>query len=281
MARKQRKMKSIDRILENAETGNENRTGAVAYCYIGANTLHNLEKGRPLTKQKRLDLYLRENDILYARRNFEPFRSSPGYHSYYVNNLVQSLNRGEIFIVASALDLSGDAEEFLEYYKLLWDRDIDARFLDCSWLDIRPFKENDVSFEVIEFVIRQTFSCKKTEKEAYMTARREAREQLQATGELRYNYHKNEHFITDREYESQLYILENNMDFGKGHLSDPETMKSIGISRNSYYKYKKNLRVLLEMHHGDKSQLKKYLLKELKQMKDANLNRKRTEKQEC
>lgn len=42
--------------------------------------------------------------------------------------------------------------------------------------------------------------------------------------------------------ETKKIILKHNKDFGKGDLNDIETMKLCGISRNTYYKYKSQLK---------------------------------------
>ena len=47
--------------------------------------------------------------------------------------------------------------------------------------------------------------------------------------------------ITRKEQAAQEIIIKHNKDFG-GALSDSETMKLAGISRNSFYKYKRDLR---------------------------------------
>lgn len=272
MAVKKGNKKSIDELLSKAKKSNGQT--AIAYCYVGVSTIHNLEKGRGATKEKRVDLYLLEHDILRAKKNFEPLRKSPKYHSYYVNKLINSLGSDQIFIVCSVNDISKNVDEFIGYYETLWDNDVDARFLDCSWIDIKPLKDNDVSYDIAEDIVRNTFTCAGAEKEAYKVARSEQRAQQQAKGEKVYTYHKNESFITAQEYESQLYILENNVDFGSGHMSDTTTFETLGISRNSYYKYKKNLRILLNKYKENKDKVKKYLEKELKSMKDENLIRK-------
>ena len=52
---------------------------------------------------------------------------------------------------------------------------------------------------------------------------------------------KGSHFTTKKSIEAKKEILKNSKDFG-GHNTDEEVMKIAGISRNSFYKYKRELK---------------------------------------
>ena len=56
-----------------------------------------------------------------------------------------------------------------------------------------------------------------------------------------YSLQQNKKFVLDKGYSLKDSILRHNKSFG-GSLTDEETMKQAGISRKSFYKYKRELR---------------------------------------
>lgn len=179
------------------------------------------------------------------------------------NRLIKTVGSGDTIIFDSVSRMSRNADEGIQMYFELYQRGIELVFLKEPYIDTAIYSQKssrrieligtdeDVIFEGIDqyFVklaekqIRIAFEQAEKEvadlhqrtKEGIETARRNGKQIGQKQGII-LNVKKKEPIKAD--------ILKKSKDF-KGSMTDIDLIKVLGIARNTYYKYKKEL--LLEL----------------------------------
>ncbi|MDO4187525.1 MAG: recombinase family protein [Lachnospiraceae bacterium] len=116
------------------------------------------------------------------------------------NKLMKIVKEGDTIVFDEVSRMSRDAEEGFEAYKDLYNRGISLQFIKESTLNTDNFR--NASTKSIEINV--------------------------STGSK---------LITKKSIEAKKKIKEYSKDFD-GSLSDGDVIKLVGISRNSYYKYK-------------------------------------------
>ena len=178
--------------------------------------------------------------------------------------LLKILKKGDVVIFDSVSRMSRNAEEGFSTYKELYDRGVELIFLKEPLINTKVYQKaleksisltgtnvdlilkgiNEYLLTIAEEQIRLSFIQSEKEvadlrqrtKEGILTAR------LNGTPIGR---PKNSHKESNKSIESKEIIRKHSRDFG-GSLKDVEVIKLAGISRNSYYKYKKELFEQLE-----------------------------------
>ncbi len=179
------------------------------------------------------------------------------------NRLIKTVGSGDRIVFDSVSRMSRNADEGIQMYFELYQKGIELVFLKEPYIDTVIYSQNssrrieligideDVIFEGInqyfvklaEKQIRIAFEQAEKEvadlhqrtKEGIETARRNGKQIGQKQGII-LNVKKKEPIKAD--------ILKKSKDF-KGSMTDTDLIKVLGIARNTYYKYKKEL--LLEL----------------------------------
>ena len=173
------------------------------------------------------------------------------------------LKKGDVLVFDSVSRMSRNAEEGIQEYFELMERGIDLIFLKERYIDTAVYKDqiesnqtiktNDTDLDQTIFKgIREYLErlAKKQIKIAFDQAEKEVKDLQERTKEgietarqqgKQIGQAKGKKLVVKKSAEAKEKIVKYSKDF-KGTLSDVEVMKLVGLSRNTYYKYKKELR---------------------------------------
>lgn len=175
------------------------------------------------------------------------------------NKLLKKAEPGDTIVFDSVSRMSRDAEEGFKLYEELFNKDIELVFLKESYINTSTYKKaltnnikmtgtnidsilkgvNDYLLKLAEEQIKLAFKQAEKEvsdlhkrtKEGIETARLNGKQIGQKQGAK---------LVTKKSLKAKELIKKYSKDFN-GTLTDKEAIKLIGIARNSYYKYKKEL----------------------------------------
>lgn len=177
-----------------------------------------------------------------------------------LEKILNKVQPGDKIIFDSVSRMSRNAEEGYELYERLFREGISLVFLKEPHINTETYKKamsNQVALTgdkvdlILEGVNRYLLELAREQiRLAFGQAEKEVTDLHQRTSEgietARLNgkqigQPKGATYETRKAKQAKEIILRHNKDFG-GSLSDAETMKQAGISRKSFYKYKKQLR---------------------------------------
>lgn len=178
------------------------------------------------------------------------------------NKLLKQVKQGDTIVFDSVSRMSRNAEDGFKLYKELFDKGINLVFLKEGYINTDTYKQqlsmndniqvadNDLNDTIMKGIrdyllrlaekqIQIAFNQAEKEvndlhqrtKEGIETARRNGKQIGQKQGSK---------LITKKSLDAKEQIKKYSKDF-LGTLNDVDTMKLIGISRNTYYKYKKEI----------------------------------------
>ena len=173
--------------------------------------------------------------------------------------LLKQLKSGDIIIFDSVSRMARDAEEGFEEYQKLYASGIELIFLQEPHINTEVYRRAlqvcipktgtkvDVILEAVETYLmllakeqikiafdqaqKEVDDLRQRTIEGIETARIDRKEEGKPTGR---------HYATEKEIQAKRLMQKRAKAFG-GDLSDSDCMKVIGISRGTYYRYKKEL----------------------------------------
>lgn len=176
------------------------------------------------------------------------------------NRLKAILKDGDTVVFDSVSRMSRNAEEGFQTYEAMFNRNINLVFLKELHINTSTYKkamQNQVQMTgstvdlILEGVNKYLMTLAKEQiRLAFEQAEKEVSDLQQRTREGIQTARLNGKQIgqkqgtiltTKRSMESKPIILKHSKDFN-GTLDDSEVMKLTGLSRNTYYKYKRELR---------------------------------------
>ena len=175
------------------------------------------------------------------------------------NNLLKNLKKGDSIIFDSVSRMSRDAEEGFQLYEKLFNQGIELIFIKEPHINTSTYKKaltggielTGTTLDLIlEGVNKYLLALAKEQiKLAFEQAEKEVQDLRQRTKEgietarlkgKQIGLEKGTKLTTKKSIIAKEQIKKYSKDF-QGTLKDTEVMKLIGVSRNSYYKYKKEL----------------------------------------
>lgn len=183
-------------------------------------------------------------------------------------NLLKILKEGDTLVFDSVSRMSRNSEEGCNLYEELFNKGINIIFLKEEYINTEVYRkalENQINIElstgnkatdelmqtIISALNKYTLALAKEQiKKAFDQAEKEVQDLHQRTKEgiitaklegKQIGQAKGTNLITKKEKQAKPLIIKYSKDFD-GTLSDVECIKLIGISRNSYYLYKRELR---------------------------------------
>ncbi|MEW9077403.1 recombinase family protein [Terrisporobacter glycolicus] len=175
------------------------------------------------------------------------------------NDLLKKVKSGDTIVFDSVSRMSRSAEEGFELYQDLYNKGIELIFIKEPHINTTTYKQaltNNIQLtgtavdSILKGVNEYLLALAKEQiKLAFIQAEKEVKDLQQRTKEgietARLNgkqigLEKGTKLTTKKSIEAKEQIQKYSKDFN-GSLKDIEVMKLIGISRNSYYKYKKEL----------------------------------------
>ncbi|MBE6022242.1 MAG: recombinase family protein [Cellulosilyticum sp.] len=221
------------------------------YCRIS-------KKTQSIERQQRNILTMYPNAIIIN----EVFTGTKIEGRKELNKLLKKLKESDTVVFDSVSRMSRDAESGFKLYKELFEKGVNLIFLKEGYINTIVYKEqlsshhnikvedkdlNDTIMQGIrEYLLRlaekqiqiafqqsekEVMDLRQRTKEGIETARRNGKQIGQIQGTT---------LVTKKSIQAKGQIRKHCRDFG-GSLNDSETMKLAGVSRNSYYKYKKQL----------------------------------------
>lgn len=173
--------------------------------------------------------------------------------------ILMRVREGDTIIFDSVSRMSRDAEEGFELYENLFEQGVDLIFLKEPHINTEVFRKalknqiqmtgtkadiileavNKYLMEVAREQIRVAFDQAEKEVEDLRQRTREGIETARLNGK-RIGLVEGSKLVTKKSIKAKEQIRKYSRDFD-GNLSDSECIKLIGISRGSYYKYKREL----------------------------------------
>lgn len=176
------------------------------------------------------------------------------------NKLIKNIKSGDVIIFDSVSRMSRNANDGFLLYEELYNKNIELKFLKEPHINTETYKtalQNNVKLTgtnvdfILEGVNRYLMALAKEQiRLAFEQSEKEVADLHQRTREgietARLNgkqigLKKGTKLVTKKSLESKAQIKKYCIDFG-GSLSDSDCIRLIGISRNAYYKYKKELK---------------------------------------
>ena len=174
--------------------------------------------------------------------------------------LYKKLTEGDIVVFDSVSRMSRDAEEGFEVYQDLYNRGVSLVFLKEPHINTQVYKsamETSIPLTgtnidyILNGVNQYLLSLAKEQiRIAFEQAEKEVQDLRQRTKEgiataklagKQIGQKPGTKLTTKKSIEAKKIIRKRSQDF-EGNLPDAEVMKLAGISRNSFYKYKKQLK---------------------------------------
>lgn len=175
------------------------------------------------------------------------------------NKILKRVKENDTIVFDSVSRMSRNAEDGFELYKELFEKGVNLVFLKEQHINTDTYKKafnTNVSLtgtnvdHIIEGINKYLLALAEEQiRLAFIQAEKEVQDLQQRTREglqtARLNgkqigQQKGRELITKKSVASKEQILKYSKDFN-GTLNDLEVMKVTGISRNTYYKYKKQL----------------------------------------
>ena len=175
------------------------------------------------------------------------------------NNLLKNLKKGDSIIFDSVSRMSRNAEEGFELYEKLFNQGIELEFIKEPHINTSTYKKAlnggiELTGTTVDLILEGVNKyllalAKEQIKLAFEQAEKEVQDLRQRTKEgietarlkgKQIGLEKGTKLTTKKSIVAKEQIKKYSKDF-QGTLKDTEVMKLIGVSRNSYYKYKKEL----------------------------------------
>lgn len=188
-----------------------------------------------------------------------------GYKEF--EKVIKGLKSGDTIVFDSASRMSRNSKEGCDLYEKLFYRNVNIEFLKEPYINTNVFKEtlnkqietrldtgdkatdkfvntiiealNNYTIELAKEQIKKVFDQAQKELEDLHQRTSEGIETAKIEGK-RIGLPKGSKLTTKKSVEAKAIILKHSRDFN-GTLNDVDCRKLTNISRNSYYKYKKEL----------------------------------------
>lgn len=180
------------------------------------------------------------------------------------NKLYRKVKSGDTIVFDSVSRMSRDAEEGFALYEDLYNKGVELIYIKEPHINTSTYKkalQNNVSMTgtnvdyILEGVNKYLMALAKEQiKLAFEQSEKEVKDLHQRTKEgietARLNgkqigQKQGAKLVTKKSLESKKLIQKHSKDFD-GALSDVDCMKLIGLARNTYYKYKKEIKEELQ-----------------------------------
>ena len=175
------------------------------------------------------------------------------------SKLLKQIKQGDTIVFDSVSRMSRDAKEGFKLYKELFNKGVELVFIKEPHINTTTYKEainggidltGTIVDSILEGINKYLLALAEQQiKLAFEQSEKEVKDLQQRTKEgieiARLNGKqigqvKGNKLTTKKSIQAKEIILKHSKDF-RGTLSDSDVIKLCGISRNSYYKYKKEL----------------------------------------
>lgn len=193
----------------------------------------------------------------------EVFTGTKVYGRKSFKRLLDTVKPGDTIIFDSVSRMSRDAESGFEIYQELYDRKVELIFLKEPYINTSIYKKalsnnveltgtkadillkavNEYLVELVREQIRVAFECAEKEVVDLRQNTREGIENARMKGK-QIGRRCGVSVETKKSIASKKDIQKLSKDFG-GALNDVDCIRLLGLARNTYYKYKREIRMVL------------------------------------
>lgn len=213
------------------------------------------------TKQQSIDRQIRNIKDMYSDAIIveEIFTGTKVEGRKEFNKLLSKVKTGDTIVFDSVSRMSRNAEEGFATYKELFDKGIELVFIKEPHINTKTYKKaltggieltgtmvdsilegiNKYLLALAEQQIKLAFEQSEKEVKDLQQRTKEGIETARLNGK-QIGIEKGTKLVTKKSIEAKEQIMKYSKDF-QGTLKDTEVIKLIGIARNSYYKYKREL----------------------------------------
>ena len=216
---------------------------------------------RTSRKQQSIDRQIRNIEELYPSAIIveEAFTGTKIEGRKEFNRLLSKVKKGDTIVFDSVSRMSRNAEEGFTLYEELYNKGIELIFIKEQHINTTTYKQaltNNIQMtgtavdSILKGINEYLMALAKEQiRLAFIQAEKEVKDLQQRTKEgietarlkgKQIGLEKGTKLTTKKSIAAKEQIQKYSKDFN-GSLKDTEVMELIGISRNSYYKYKKEL----------------------------------------
>ncbi|NFQ90231.1 recombinase family protein [Clostridium botulinum] len=189
----------------------------------------------------------------------EVFTGTKIYERKELNKLLSKINNGDTIVFDSVSRMSRNSEEGFKLYEELFNKGIELVFIKEQHINTSTYKKaltNNIALTgtnvdfILEGINKYLLALAKEQIQiAFNQAQKEVDDLHQRTKEgietARLNgkqigQQKGVKLVTKKSIKAKKDIIKYSKDF-QGTLKDVEVMKLLGLARNTYYKYKKEI----------------------------------------
>lgn len=246
------KVSNLTNIKFNTERGNSMNNKVYGYCRIS-------------TQQQSVERQIRNIKAEYPKAIIvqETFTGTDYESRKELQRLLKNIKAEDTIVFDSVSRLSRDAETGFKIYKELFDKGINLVFLKEGYINTEVYKstlENTNTVQVQDELLDNTilegirkYLMKLAEQQikiAFEQAEKEVQDLRQRTREgietarlegKQIGQVEGAKLTTKKSIKAKEVILKHSKDF-EGTLQDDDVMKLAEVSRNTYYKYKRELK---------------------------------------
>ena len=220
------------------------------------------------TSKQSIDRQIRNARELYPNAIIveEVFTGTKIHNRPKWNDLIKKVKKGDTIVFDSVSRMSRNADEGFKIYKELYNKGIELIFIKEPHINTTTYKEainggiemtgtmvdtilegvNKYLLALAEQQIKIAFEQSEKEVTDLQQRTREGIETARLNGK-QIGLVEGTKLTTKKSVQAKEDIIKYSKDF-KGYLKDTEVIKLVGISRNSYYKYKKELIEEVQQH---------------------------------
>lgn len=209
----------------------------------------NLKKYHVSTKSILLnDYFLNSNKNLVPPIITESMERTKEQHFEYLRHLVDERKPGDVIAMVSLFDISESIDDTVDFYTYAWKAKVYLQFVETPWVNSDFLRNNGVTILAARKIIAKTIESKKY----FSHQRDEANRTVRRTKKGYPSPLKGRKLHSSKRERLKPEILKRSKTFG-GTESDAALIREFGITRNTYYNYKKAIREEILQKQKEKS----------------------------
>lgn len=209
------------------------------YVRVGKNKLKQFKRYGAIFDTLRIECYFSDLSIESDRYKIYAENISGETESHHLSNVIKIIDsvKDSVLVILNLSEFSTDENATTDLYKRCWDNNVDLRILESPWLDIGFLKGYDISIDGASAMIDKMYFYERHKQDNVD----EAKKVFQSYKSVTLDHNKGKKLNTKKSKQVKPLIVEKSKSFN-GKLDDMSLMKELGLSRNTFYKYKKEIK---------------------------------------
>lgn len=212
------------------------------YVYISEQQISKLEKYGTTLNHARIETFFlnlssaADKHSIYVEKSTD---RSEEEHIRFLEKFIKSITNSSLVIV-NLKDFSYDETVVASLYTLCWNGNVGLQVLDTPWLNVNFLKNTKLSLDMALSIIKKIYYCERHKSSEIQSAKA----YLQQKQKIAIAQTRPSTLTTKKSIDSKAIIIEKSCSFN-GKMRDADLIEELGISRNSFYKYKRELKAEL------------------------------------